>query len=214
MVKRHPILVPKGANLYRRSQMMWLKPYAFLVLAFVMAACNGDNNGDSPGTGGNPGSGGAPGSGGSGGAPPAGMGSSTLTIGEETWEFDSFGCAFGHDATQSDIFSFSSNSFGEHSNGARVQMQAEIEDDTGQGRYEGDGVIYTIYINDIEDFANPSVDWESTSRSLPGMPSGETVVNIDGDHITGEGLFDDLLTVEVEQVPGTLDGTCGDQSQR
>ena len=56
---------------------------------------------------------------------------------------------------------FSSSAFGEHSNGARVQMQAEIEDDTGQERYEGAGVIHTVYINDIENFENPSVDWQA-----------------------------------------------------
>ena len=195
--------------------MMWLRPYALLVLAFAMAACNGGDDEGSSGTGGGAGGGGGEGgASGSGGTPSGGMGSATLTIGDETWEFDSFGCAFGHDATQSDIFSFSSNSFGEHSNGARVQMQADIEDATGQGRYEGEGVVYTIYIADIEDFQNPSVDWESTSRSLPSMASGETVVTIDGDHITGEGLFDDLLTGEFEQVPGTLDGACGSQSLR
>jgi len=177
------------------------------MLAFALIGCTNGTDEGAAGSGGGGGAGG--GAGGSGGAPQGGMGSATLTIGDETWEFDSFECAFGHDATQSDVFSFSSNSFGEHSNGARVQMQADIEDDTGQGRYEGEGVIYTVYITDIEDSANPSVDWESTSRGSPGMPSGQTVVNIDGDHVTAEGLFDDQLTDDFEQVPGTLDGTCG-----
>jgi len=184
-----------------------------LVLAFALIGCN-DGTDESPSGSGGSGSGGSNGAGGSGGAPQGGMGAATLTIGDETWEFDEFACAFGHDATQSDIFSFSSNSFGEHSNGARVQMQADIEDDTGQGRYEGQGVIYTVYITDIEDFANPSVDWESTSRGSPGMPSGQTVVNIDGDHVTAEGLFDDRLTDDFEQVAGTLAGNCGNQSRR
>ncbi|MBW2380567.1 MAG: hypothetical protein JRG70_13620, partial [Deltaproteobacteria bacterium] len=50
---------------------------------------------------------------------------------------------------------------------------------------------------------------------FPGaiMPSGETVITIDGDHVTAEGLFDDLVTDDVfEQVPGTLDATCGSQT--
>jgi hypothetical protein len=196
--------------------MMWKILCACVVSAFFLIACNNGSDGGESGSGGSAGGGGTGGSSGSGGAPPNGEGSATLTIGEETWEFDSFGFAFGHDATQSDLFSFSSNSFGEHSNGARVQMQAEIEDPTSQGRYEGDGVIYTVYITDIEDFMNPSVDWESTSREIPGvMPSGQTVVHIDGNHITAEGLFDDQLTEDVfEQVPGTLDATCGSQSRR
>ena len=41
-------------------------------------------------------------------------GNATLTIGDQTWEFVSFGCAFGHDAIQSEVYAFSSNSFGEH----------------------------------------------------------------------------------------------------
>lgn len=136
-----------------------------------------------------------------------GLGSATLTIGAETWEFDSFACAFGYDATQTNLYVFSSTAFGEHSDGSQVQMQAEIEDDTGQERYEGDGVIYTVYINDIENFENPSVDWEARG------PAAEIVVTIDGDRVTAEGVFDDLLTdLEVEQVPGTLDATCGNQS--
>lgn len=176
--------------------------FGSLVLACVLSACGGS---DGEGT---AGSGGGGGSGGSGGVP-GGFGSATLTIGDETWEFDSFDCAFGYDATQTDRYVFSSSAFGEHSNGARVQMQAEIEDDTGQERYEGDGVIYTVYINDIEDFENPSVDWEARG------PAAEIVVTIDGDRVTAEGVFDDRLTnFEVEQVPGTLDATCGIQSIR
>ena len=136
-------------------------------------------------------------------------GSATLIIGGETWEFDSFSCAFGHDATQSNIFSFSSDSRGVHSTGARVQMQANIEDETGQGRFDGDGVIYEVFIDDIDDFENPSVSWRSFSGS-----GGETVITIDGDNLTAEGLFDDGLTDALETVPGTLAATCGSQSRR
>ncbi|MGB5809323.1 MAG: hypothetical protein WBG86_02260, partial [Polyangiales bacterium] len=143
------------------------------------------------------------------GAAPSGSGSATLTIGDETWEFSEFLCAFGYDATQSEVYSFSSNSFGEHSDGSRVQMQADIEDDTGQERYEGAGVIYTVYIGDIENFEDPSVDWEARG------PADTVVVSIDGDRVTAEGVFDDLRTdTEFEEVPGTLVATCGSQSIR
>jgi hypothetical protein len=143
-------------------------------------------------------------------------GEATLTIGSEVWEFDNFGCAFGHDATQSDRYSFSSSSTGTHSTGARVQMQAEIQDPTTQGRYEGEGVLFTVYINDIEDFENPAVDFESTTEGFGRQgESGMTMITLDGDNVTATGLFDDRLTVgDFTQVAGTLEARCGDQSRR
>ncbi len=140
----------------------------------------------------------------------SGGGSATLTIGDESWDFTGFMCAFGNEQTQSDVYSFSSNAFGVHSSGARVQMQANIRDASGQGRYEGDGVVYEISLDDIEDFENPSVTWSSSNSELfPGAGSGDAVVTIDGQHVTAHGKFDDGTTDSVEMVAGTLDGTCG-----
>ena len=177
-----------------------------MALAFVASGC-----GDDGGSGGTAGTGGLAGTAGTGGIP-AGSGSATLTIGDETWEFSSFACAFGYDATRTDDYSFSSSAFGEHRNGNAVQMQAEIQDGTGQERIEGAGVVYTVYISDIEDFENPAVDWEARGEA---PPVGNIVVQINGDRVTAEGLFDDKLTeLVVEEVPGTLDATCGNQSAR
>jgi hypothetical protein len=180
-----------------------------MALALIASGCGDDGgSGGTAGTGGSAGTGGTAGTGGI----PTGSGSATLTIGDETWEFSSFGCAFGYDATRTDDYSFSSSAFGEHSNGNRVQMQAEIQDGTGQERIEGAGVVYTVYINDIEDFENPAVDWQARGEA---PPAGNIVVQINGDRVTAEGLFDDKLTeLVVEEVPGTLDATCGDQSAR
>lgn len=138
-------------------------------------------------------------------------GSATLTIGDETWEFDSFGCAFGHEATQSDVYAFSSNSFGEHSDGHGIQMQANIRDESGAGRYEGDGIVFEIDIDDIDDFENPSVSWSSSNTR--GVPS-DTVLSIDGDNLSASGLFDDTRTDERETVEGTLEAVCGSDSRR
>jgi hypothetical protein len=140
---------------------------------------------------------------------PAGGGSATLTIGDQTWEFTGFMCAFGHEETQSAVYAFSSNAFGVHSTGARVQMQANIRDESGQGRYEGDGIVYEISLDDIADFENPSVSWSSSNSELfPGAGSGDAVVRIDGKHVTAEGKFDDGRTDAIETVAGTLDATC------
>ncbi|MBW2161718.1 MAG: hypothetical protein JRH14_17435, partial [Deltaproteobacteria bacterium] len=123
--------------------MMTLKKVVFSILAVALMASGCNDDPAMAGTGGTGGQGtggtGGQGTGGT-GAAPTGSGSASLTIGDETWEFGEFGCAFGYDATESQVYSFSSNSFGEHSNGARVQMQANIRDDTGQERIEGDGV--------------------------------------------------------------------------
>lgn len=205
------------------------------IAAALLAACGDGAASDGPAqgspdadVGGDAGDGGADADAGGGDAADMGsdsggggdLGSAVLTIGEQSWSFDAFGCAFGHEATQSDVYSFSSNAFGQHSNGARVQMQAEVRDDSGQGRLEGD-VIYTIYIQDIQDFESPSVSWETTNDEDPQLvdlglapPSGEAVIHIDGDTVTGEGYFDDGLTDEFERVFGTLEATCGSQSRR
>lgn len=139
-------------------------------------------------------------------------GSATLTIGDETWEFDAFRCAFGHENTQSDVYSFVSDARGQHSNGNSVQMQAAIRDEAGEGRLEGD-VVFEITLDDISDFSNPTVSWLASSQ--PFFGEGELVISIDGDNLTGEGTFDDGLTdLEQEAVAGTLEATCGAGSVR
>ncbi len=131
-------------------------------------------------------------------------GSATLTIGDQTWEFTSFLCAFGHEATQSDVYAFSSDSRGEHE-GAAVQMQANIRDESGQGRYEGADLYHEVFIQDISDFENPSISLRmNTSEGI----------SIDGNTVTAEGLFDDELTPGGDEIPGTLDATCGTTSRR
>jgi hypothetical protein len=132
-------------------------------------------------------------------------GSATLTIGDQTWEFDNFVCAFGYENTESDTFSFTTNSFGEF-DGVNTQMQVTIADESGQGRLEGANVAQRIDFDDVSDFENPSIGWR--------MRATDTV-RIDGDRVTAEGVFDDGLTeLEAEQIPGTLEATCGDGSRR
>lgn len=101
-------------------------------------------------------------------------GSVTLTIGDQTWEFDSF-------------------------------VRAYIRDESGEGRFEGDDLTHEVYITDISGFENPSIDFQFF------RPSG---IVIDGNDLMAEGLFDDALTDEVEEIPGTLEATCGTVSRR
>ncbi len=132
-------------------------------------------------------------------------GSATLTIGDQTYQFDSFLCAFGHEATQSDTYSLSTSTFGEI-DGTRVQLSADIEDPLTQGRYEGEGVIHRIHVDDVSDFEDPSVSFQMRSADA---------IQVDGYHITAEGTFDDGLTEgQTAEIPGSLDATCSDQSRR
>jgi hypothetical protein len=132
-------------------------------------------------------------------------GRAVLTVGDLTWEFDTFLCAFGHEATASDVYSFSSDSQGEHE-GVRVQMQANIRDESGQGRFEGSGLEHEVFIQDIEDFEDPVIDLEMSA------PDG---IRIDGNSVTAEGMFRDMREPGAgEAIPGTLEATCSDASSR
>ena len=131
-------------------------------------------------------------------------GSATLTIGDEVWEFETFACALGHENTQSETFSFTTNSFGTF-DGVDTQMQVTIADPSGTGQVTGDETIHLLDFNDIDDFENPSIDW---SMNTPNA------VTIDGHTVTVEGLFNDGTTPAVaEDIPGTLEGTCSDDSR-
>ena len=131
-------------------------------------------------------------------------GSATLTIGDEVWEFDSFQCAFGHENTESAVYAFTTNAFGEHSDGTRVQMQANVRNEAGDGRVEGDGLTHEVFINDIEDFDNPVVDWEMNA------PDG---ITIDGIKVSATGTFVDKTSNGAGEVDGTLDAECGADSR-
>ncbi len=131
-------------------------------------------------------------------------GSVTLTIGDLTWEFDNFLCAVGLESTESDVYSLTTNTMGDM-DGTRIQMQATIRDDSGQGRVEGSDLVYEVQIDDISDFENPAISWR--------MVSSDQGVLLDGYELLAEGLFDDRLTPDDEAFKGTLVGTCGDESR-
>lgn len=137
---------------------------------------------------------------------PSDGGSGTLTIGDESWTFDDIFCAFSPEESHNDRVSFTATAFGESASGVRIQFDASIQDTEEQGRYEGDGVIQTISVNDVEDFENPSLGWSSMTGLIG--PS-DSIIQVDGKNVTGEAVFDDELTDGViEEVPGTLEATC------
>jgi hypothetical protein len=186
-----------------------------IVLALVLTACGGDSAGSGDTVAGTDGanaettvaqseseseesSDGAAESG------PTGPGSATLTVGDTVYSFDNYYCLQGGDNTGNDSVPFSSGAFGEVDE-RRAQLDASIYDPTGGDRMEGDGVIGTVSLNDIEDFENPVVALTNVA-SLMGEP---VTFEYDGNTLRVETTFDDDTTDEIEDIPGVLEATCG-----
>ena len=195
---------------------MGLLPIAVMLLVFGMliAACTSDDD-----DGGNDGDGAdatEPANGGGEATEPAddgdgdggsqGSGSATLAIGNDSWSFDDVFCAFSPEDAGNDRVSFTLSAFGETAEGVRIQLDATIQDPDEAGRYEGNGVIFSVSLDDVEDFANPSVGWLLLTGFFTEV---DPVILVDGKTVTVDTIFDDALTDDViEEVPGTLRGTC------
>jgi hypothetical protein len=130
-------------------------------------------------------------------------GSAKLTIGDQVWEFDNFLCAFGHVATKSELFSFSSLGTGQF-DGVGLRLQVDIDDPSGEGRLEGPNVRQEVTLDDGE---ADSINWSA---------EGSDLAQIDGYSVTASGGFIDYTvgTLRPAEVPGTLAATCGDGSYR
>ena len=141
----------------------------------------------------------------SGASSSGGSGSATLVVGDHTYQFDSFVCAFGYNSTQSATFSFSSNFIGEV-DGVQVQLQLDVEDASGGDRLTGDGVVQKIHLDDIADFENPSIS----------VSSNDLAATFDGDSITADGTFWDAVADpnRLVALAGTFEATCGAGSRR
>jgi hypothetical protein len=131
----------------------------------------------------------------------AGSGEATLTIGDNTWNFEGFICAWGYQNTQSEVFSFSSNAFGTLDDGTRTQVQADIWDDTGSNSLTGPDTSHEVTFDDIDNFDDPAVNWSLSEPEL----------TIDGMTVSVEGMFRDVDTGEEQ--PGSFVGECGPGSR-
>jgi hypothetical protein len=122
-----------------------------------------------------------------------GGGSATLTIGDQTWEFDSVLCARGAEETGRDDTPFVLSSIQDG-----LQLDATINTEFG----------HSVSINDITDFENPSVAW-SAGGPLGGLSGGdEEIIQVDGDQVTVDADFFDDTGDSMETTPGTLTATC------
>jgi len=132
-------------------------------------------------------------------------GSATLTVGDQTWEFDNYYCVRGIENTGNSRVSFSSGAFGEF-NGVNTQLDATILDMDELSSMEGDGTIHSVTIEDIDNVENPIVSLSAQSGFF-GTPAYE--IAYDGNIVTAETVFDDDMTEEIEAIPGTLTAVCG-----
>ena len=112
----------------------------------------------------------------------SGPGHITLTIGDQTWEFDGALCAYT-DATPGEA--------GSQWNVSKVQddLQVYLNDDS-TGRY--------ISVTNIKDYG--TLQWEANGDAV-------TSLTVDGNDITGEGTFSDMAG-DGEPTQGTVTATC------
>lgn len=112
-----------------------------------------------------------------------GGGSATLTVGDQSWTFDTVLCAFGPDEIGQEGAEFVLSSIQDG-----MQLYVSI-----------DSYGHSVTLNDIENFDAPSVDLGTV---------GDGFVTVDGRSATAQADFVDGLGDGVTTVPGTLDASC------
>lgn len=140
-------------------------------------------------------------------------GTATLTIGDQTFEFDAFLCAFGHEANQRDEVAFGAGGTGTDGDGNPVQIGVELHD---AGLREGWTIVYLLRPDDSGDF---KITWAMSDSEPLAVedPTGRAVSTVDGDNLTIEGgdyerIEDGEETGEIAQ--GSLTGVCSPDSLR
>lgn len=121
-----------------------------------------------------------------------GGGSATLTVGDQTWTFDSVLCAFGEDeiGQEGAVFNLSAIQDG-------LQLYASI-----------DSFGHSVTLDDIEDFENPSVALEAGGPIASLTGGEEEFIELDGKNVSAAAAFVDNTTDEIETTEGTLEATC------
>lgn len=112
-----------------------------------------------------------------------GGGGFTLTIGDDTWTFDSLLCAFGEEQIGQEGAEFVLSSI-------QDGLQAYVSIDT---------FGYSVSVDDISDFQNPSVSYSTFQ---------DATIDLDGKSVGGEGLFVDGTADGFTEIAGTFSGTC------
>lgn len=140
-------------------------------------------------------------------------GTATFTIDGETYEFDSFLCAFGHEATGNDNIGFAAVGEGSGSDGAPVQIAVELHD---EGIRTGWRIVYLLAERGPDDF---EIVWalNDTEPLQSEGSEGRAVLEQDGDDLSIEGGEYDWLENQEEtgiSAQGSLQGVCSPDSLR
>jgi hypothetical protein len=113
-----------------------------------------------------------------------GGGAATLTVGGQTWIFGSVLCAFGEEQIGQAGAEFNLSAIQDG-----LQLYASI-----------DSFGHSVSLNDIENFADPSVDLEALTA--------EGFIVLDGKSVQAAAPFIDGTSDSFEGVEGTLEATC------
>lgn len=114
-------------------------------------------------------------------------GSASVTIGEQTWDFDGVLCAFGPEEIGQEGAEFVLSAIGDG-----LQFYISVD---AMGQF--------VSLNDIESFEDPALSWEADQDA-----SGEGFIQVDGKDVSGEATFIDYLSESWDEVEGSFEGSC------
>ena len=114
-------------------------------------------------------------------------GSASVTIGEQTWDFDGVLCAFGPEEIGQEGAEFVLSAIGDG-----LQFYISVD---AMGQF--------VSLNDIESFEDPALSWEADQGA-----SGEGFIQVDGKDVSGEATFIDYDSESWDEVEGSFEGSC------
>ncbi|AQP43543.1 hypothetical protein [Tessaracoccus flavus] len=114
-------------------------------------------------------------------------GSASVTIGDQTWDFDGVLCAFGPEEIGQEGAEFVLSAIGDG-----LQFYISVD---AMGQF--------VSLNDIENFEDPALSWEADQDA-----SGEGFIQVDGKDVSGEATFIDYLSESWDEVEGSFEGSC------
>jgi len=122
-----------------------------------------------------------------------GGGGATLTVGDQTWTFDSVLCAFGPDQIGQE--------------GAELVVSS-VQD--GLQLYVSiDSFGHSVSLDDIEDFENPSVSLSADPFNTQLAGAATEFIVVDGKDVSAETpFFDGTDEANLEGTPGSLEASC------
>lgn len=114
-------------------------------------------------------------------------GSASVTIGDQTWDFDGVLCAFGPEEIGQEGAEFVLSAIGDG-----LQFYISVD---AMGQF--------VSLNDIENFEDPALSWEADQDA-----SGEGFIQVDGKDVSGEATFIDYHSESWDEVEGSFEGSC------